>query len=196
VQSFGPRFAVVFILAAIPWGAVRADIFRCQAADGKTLYSDAACPHGAVRSANITNAVGACSTTECMAQREQAAGYARERLRSEQELLANLTEKRLRAELDAATERARLDELIWRQSFATRVSGADETGYAVGYPGYYPFYSLYPARPCGARCAGLHPRPHHGIGAAKRTWGVAARVPATAAPMSHQARPPSGHERR
>jgi hypothetical protein len=131
-----------------------------------------------------------------MTQREQAAGYARERLRSEQEWLANLTEKRLRAERDAATERARLDELIWRQSFATRVSGGDESGGGAGYPDYYPFYPLYPARPCGSRCSGLHPRPHHGVGAAKHTWGVAARVPAMAAPKGRQARPPSGHERR
>ena len=197
MEVFGPRLMVLFVLAASPWGAAQADIFRCQAPDGKTLYSDTACPHGAVRSSNITNAVGACSTSECITEREQAAGYARERLRSEQEWLANLTEKRLRAERDAATERARLDELIWRQSFATRVSGGDETGGGAGYHDYYyPFYPLYPARPCGSRCSGLHPRPHHGIGAAKRTWGVAARFPATAAPMSHQARPPSGHERR
>ena len=178
MQVFGPRFAVLLVLAAIPWGVVRADIFRCQAPDGKTLYSDTACPHGAVRSSNITNAVGACSTSECMTQREQAAGYARERLRSEQEWLAILTEKRLRAELDAATERARLDELAWRQSFASRLAvGVDETANAGGYPFYYPFYPAYPVvKPCGWRCSGLHPRPHHSIGAAKRTWGVAARV--------------------
>ena len=176
MQSFGPRFAVILILAAIPWGAVRADIFRCQAANGKTLYSDAACPHGAVRSANITNAVGACGTTECVAQREQAAGYARARLRSEQEVLANLTEMRLRAELDAATERARLEGLIARQSLAARLA-ADETAGGTGYAVYYPYYPVYPtARPCGSRCAGLHPRHHHGYGTAKRTWGVAARV--------------------
>jgi hypothetical protein len=173
VQSFGPRLAVLLALAASPWDAVRADIFRCQAPDGKTLYSDIACPHAA-RSSNITSAVGACTTSECIAQREQAAGYARERLRSEQEVLANLTEKRLRSELDAATERARLDGLVWRQSLAARVAGGDET---AGYPVYYPFYPLYRAgRPCGSRCAGLHPRQHHGIGSAKRTWGVAARI--------------------
>jgi len=176
VQSFGLRFAVLLVLAAIPWGAVRADIFRCQASDGKTLYSDAACPHGAVRSANITNSVGACSTTECIAQREQAAGYARARLRSEQEVLANLTETRLRAELDAATERARLEGLIARQSLTARLA-TDETASGTGYPVYYPYYPVYPTvRPCGSRCAGLHPRQHHGVRAAKRSWGVAARV--------------------
>jgi len=176
VQSFGGRFTVLLILAAIPWGAVRADIFRCQASDGKTLYSDTTCPHGAVRSSNITNAVGACTTSECMAQREQAAGYARERLRSEQEVLANLTETRLRAELDAATERARLEGLLSRQSLAARLA-ADETVGGAGYPVYYPYYPVYPTvRPCGSRCAGLHPRQHHRIGAGKRTWGVAARI--------------------
>lgn len=141
-------------------------------------YSDSPCPRAAIRSANITTAVGACSTSECTAQREQAAGYARERLRSEQEWLAGLTEKRLRAELDYAKERARLDELGWRQSVEARLAvAANEPGYAAGYPYYYPIYPVYPGvKPCGWRCAGLQPRRAHGAGGVKRTWGVAARV--------------------
>lgn len=178
MQFHGPRFAVLLlVLTAIPWGPAWGDIFRCLAPDGKTLYSDAPCPRGAVRSSNITTAVGACSTLECTAQREQAAESARERLRSEQQLLANLTDKRLRAEIDAATERARLNELVWRQSVETRVAtAADETAYGAGYPLYYPLYPAYPAvKPCGWRCARLHPRPHS-VGAARHGWGTAARL--------------------
>ena len=141
VKFHGPPFAILLLaLTAIPWGAAEADIFRCQAPDGNMSYSDSPCPRAAIRSANITTAVGACSTSECTAQREQAAGYARERLRSEQEWLAGLTEKRLRAELDDATERARLDELGWRQSVEARLAvAANEPGYAAGYPDYYPY---------------------------------------------------------
>jgi len=178
MQLPGPWFTIlVLVLTATPRGAAWADIFRCLAPDGKTLYSDAPCPRGALRSSNITTAVGACGTPECTIQREQAASYARERLRSEQELLTNLTNKRLRDDLDAATERARLDELVWRQSVQTRLAtAADEAAYRAGYPVYYPIYPVYPAvKPCGSRCVGLHPRPH-GVGAGKRAWSVAARV--------------------
>ena len=151
----GLRFTILLVvLAAIPAGAARADIFRCLAPDGKTLYSDAPCPRGAIRSSNITTEVGACSTSECTAQHEQAAGYARERLRSEQERLANLTDKRLRAELDAATERARADDLVWRQSFEARLAAStDDTVYAAGYPLYYPSIPSIRASDRAARAA-------------------------------------------
>lgn len=178
MQFPGARLAIVLLVStAIPWGAARADIFRCLAPDGKTLYSDAPCLRGAIRSSNITTAVGACSTSECTAQREQAAGYAREQLRSEQELLANLTDKRRRDELDAARERARLDDLVWRQSVEARLAtAAGEPAYAAGYPFYYPIYPVYPAvKPCGWRCVGLHPRPHNAA-SAKPTWGTAVRL--------------------
>lgn len=177
MQFRGVWFTIfLVVLASIPAAAARADIFRCLAPDGKTLYSDAPCPGGAVRSSNITAAVGACSTSECTAQREQAAGNARERLRSEQELLATLTDKRLRAELDSATERARADDLIRRQLVEARLAiSADESAYAAGYPLYYPTYAVYPAvRKCGWRCVGLHQRPHSAV-SAKRTWGTALR---------------------
>jgi hypothetical protein len=175
VQFGGVRVTILLlVLASIPAGAARADVFRCLAPDGRTLYSDAPCPRGAVRSSNITTEVGACSTSECAAQHEQAAGNARERLRSEQELLANLTDKRLRAELDAATERARAEDLIRRQLLEARVAAAaNDTVYSAGYPLYYPTYAVHRSvRPCGWRCIGLHPRP--------RIAGSATRTPATA----------------
>ncbi len=168
---------LIVVLASIPASAARADIFRCLAPDGKTLYSDAPCPRGAVRTLNITTAVGACSTSECTAQREQAAGTARERLRLEQELLANLTDRRLRAELDAATARAQANDLIRRQLLEARLATpTDETVYGAGYAPYYSIYPIYPAvKPCGWRCVGLHPRPHNNV-SARRTWGTALRV--------------------
>ncbi len=177
MQLFGPRLAILLVLTAAPWGMARADIFRCLAPDGKTLYSDAPCPRGVVRSSNITTAIGACANLECTAQREQAAGYARARLRSEQEQLASLSEKRRRDELDAARERARLDDLIWRQSVEARLaSAADEPAYAAGYAPYYPFYSGYPTvKPCGRHCADLHPRRQRAM-SAKHPWGTSLRL--------------------
>jgi hypothetical protein len=176
VRFGGVWFTLLVVLALIPWSAARADIFRCLAPDGKTLYSDAPCPRGALRSSNITTAVGACSSSECTAQREQAAGYARERLRSEQELLADLTDRRLRAELDAAAKRAHTDDLMRQQWIEARLAtAADETAYAAGYPSSY-LYPVYPAvRPCGWRCVGLHPRSHKAA-SARRTWGTALRL--------------------
>jgi hypothetical protein len=178
VQSVSVRFTILIgVLASIPAGAVRADIFRCLAPDGRTLYSDAPCPRGATRSSNITTEVGACSTSECAAQHEQAAGNARERLRSEQEVLANLTDRRLRAELDAATEQARAQDLARRQLLEARLAAtSDDTVYAAGYPLYYPNYLVRSGvRPCGGRCTGPHPRPHATV-PAKHTRSTALRL--------------------
>lgn len=177
MQIPGARLAILVVLAAVPWGTARADIYRCTVPDGKTLYSDAPCPRAALHSSNITAAVGACSTTECIAQREQAAGDARERLRAEREQLAEFADKRRRDEIDSAKERARLDELLWRQSVETRLAAAaDEAAYAPAYPGYYPIYPAYAVvKPCGWRCLGPHPRAHNAM-SAKRSWGVAIRM--------------------
>jgi hypothetical protein len=178
VQFRSLQFALLLVIfTAIPCGPARADIFRCVAPDGKTLYSDAPCPRGAVRSSNITSAVDACSTAECIAQREQAAEYAREQLRSEQELLASRIEKRQSDELEAAREQARLDELAWRRS---PPAPADESTYAGGYPIYYPYYPTYPVyttiRACGWRCAGLRRARAHSGASSKRSRGTALRL--------------------
>jgi Domain of unknown function (DUF4124) len=171
------RLAVVLILAVVPWPKAQADIYRCVEAAGNTLYGDAPCPHGAMRSSNITAAVGACSTVECIAQREQAAGDARERLRADQEQLAVLADKRRRDEIDAARERARLDELLWRQSLEARLAGVtNDAAYGAPYPIYYPIYPVYPVvKPCGWRCPRLHGRPHNAA-SAERRHGVAIRM--------------------
>ncbi len=177
MQIPGARLAILLALAAVPWGAAQADVYRCTAPDGRTLYSDAPCPRGALRSSNITTAVGACSTAECIAQREQAAADARERLRAEREQLAEFADKRRRDEIDTAKERARSDELLWRQSLEARLAAAaNEAAYAPAYPVYYPIYPVYPSvKPCGWRCLGPHARPHNAV-SAKRSWGVAIRM--------------------
>jgi len=176
VQIRYAHLAILLVLAAVPWEAARADIYRCRVSDGKTLYSDAPCPRGALQSSNITAATGACTTAECTAQREQAAVNARERLRAEKEQLAEFAAARRRDEIDSARERARTDELLWRQSLEARlVATASEAGYAPAYP-YYPIYPAYSwARSCGWRCVGQHPRLHGGV-PAKRAWGVAIRM--------------------
>jgi Domain of unknown function (DUF4124) len=177
VQIPSARLAILLVLAAAPWSTARADIYRCTVPDGRTLYSDGPCPRGALHSSNITAAVGACSTAECIAQREQAAGEARERLRAERELLAEFADRRRRDEIDSAKERVRLDELLWRQSVEARLTAvASEAGYAPAYPVYYPIYPAYGVvRPCGWRCLGSHPRPHNAV-SAKRSWGTAIRM--------------------
>jgi uncharacterized protein DUF4124 len=175
----GARLAILLALAAVPWGAAHADVYRCSVPQGKTLYSDAPCPPGALHSSNITAAVGACSTAGCVAQREQAAGEARERLRAERELLAEYAARRRSEEIDSARERVRLDELLWRQSVETRMAAATtEAVYAPAYPVYYPpvYYPAYPiVRGCGWRCLEAHVRPHNGV-PARRSWGVAIRM--------------------
>jgi hypothetical protein len=174
-----PNLAILLVLASAPWGAAHADIYRCTAPDGKVLYGNAPCPRGALHNSNITAAVGACTTAECIAQREQAAATARERLRAERELLAEFAEQRRRDEIDSAKERARIDELVWRQSLEARLAAtANETAYGSAYP-YYPVYPVYPVysslRACGWRCGGTHPRLHNGV-PARRSWGVAIRM--------------------
>jgi len=166
--------AALCILLAAPWGAAKADIYRCTTADGKTLYADAPCPSGAFHGANITTAVGACTDDACAMKREQAASQAWARLRAEQDQLAQLTDRRRRDETE--NERARLDAQLWRQSMEARLPATSDSNYGVGYAPYYPIYPVYPAlRPCGWRCAALHP----GLGKGapmRRTWGSALRL--------------------
>src|SRR5215468_9051085 len=167
--------AVLVAFSAAPWGGARADIYRCTTADGKTLYADAPCPRGALHGVNITSNVGACTDDACALKREQAASEARARLRVEQDELTQLADRRRRDEVE--NERARLEAQLQRQSLDARLAATtSEPGYGVGYAPYYPIYPVYPApRPCGWRCAGLHP----GIGKGapiRRTWGTALRL--------------------
>jgi hypothetical protein len=153
------------------------------APDGKTLYGDAPCPREAVHKANITTAVGACTTAECAAQREQLAGQARERLRAEQDQLAEFADRRQRNEIAADKERARLETLAWRQSVeATLAAMGNEPANTIAYAPYYSIYPVYPVypvhrmvKPCGWRCFGLHSRTAN-TAPIRRTRGTAIRL--------------------
>src|SRR5262252_8207665 len=148
VQWRALAVAMLLTLIAAPWGASRADVYRCTTAEGKTLYADAPCPRGAVHGANITSMVGACTDDACALKREQAASQAWARLRVEQDQLAQLTDRRRRDEIE--NERARLDAQQWRQSMEARLPATSDSNYGAGYAPYYPIYPVYPAlRPCG-----------------------------------------------
>ena len=153
------RIAVVAVLAVLPVCA-GADVYRCVGTDGKILYSDSPCPQGATQQSNITSTVGACSTAECEAKRQQEANDAQERLRAQKDELADL-DRRRRSELEAERERAAQEELRLRGSVNVMpVSAAEED--AETYPLYYPGppYGLG-NRPCRPRCGDLRPRPPH-----------------------------------
>ena len=175
-QWWMSTLAMLLVLVAAPWGAARADIYRCTTAEGKTLYADAPCPRGAVHGANITSAVGACTDDACALKREQATSQALARLRAEQDQLAQLMDRRRRDEVE--TERARLDAQAWRQSIDARLATAtSEPSYGVGYAPYYPIFPIYPVlRPCGGRCGGLHPGIIGKGAPMRRTWGTALRL--------------------
>src|ERR1700674_1731396 len=152
------RIATLTALATVPL-AVHADVYRCIQPDGKTLYSDSPCPREAVQKSNISAAIGLCSTAECESRRQQTVEDARQRLRAEKEELAELTAKRRLAELEA--ERARLDELRYRQSVETRLAAAaDDAANAAAYSPYYPVFPISGGvRPCGSRCLKPQHRP-------------------------------------
>jgi hypothetical protein len=179
-QVRGIQVAVLLALTWGSWGSALADVYRCVAPDGKTLYGDAPCPREAVRKSNITTTVGACTTAECAAKREQLTGQARERLRTEQEQLAEFADRRQRNEIAADKERARLEALAWRQSMeATPAAMGSEPANTIAYAPYYSFYPVYPVhsivKPCGWRCFGLHPRAAN-TAPVRRTWGTAIRL--------------------
>ena len=169
------RLTILAILMALPIAA-QADVYRCVGPDGTTLYSDSPCPREAVQKSNITTSVGACNTAECEAKRQQEADDARLRLRAEKDELADLTEKRRLEDAQTQRERARLDELRWRESVEARLAAAaQEAADAAAYPPYYP--ALSPVlRPCGWRCGKPHHRPHADARPVERQRGVSIRM--------------------
>lgn len=161
MQITSARLSMFAILLTLPFGCAWADIYRCHGMDGKTLYSDSPCPHEAVQKSNITSMVGACTTQECEGKRQQEAIDARERLRADKEELAERTSKRKQEDLEYERERARLEELRWRQSVEARLAAtADDAANAVAYSPYYPAYPvLRPVRPC-RHCGWPNKHPH------------------------------------
>jgi len=159
------RLMISAALAALAVSA-QADIYRCVNTDGSTSYSDKPCPQSAKSKSNITDSVGACTSAQCEEQRRQQADEARARLRAEKEELSNMESRRKRVEADYERERARLEELRYRQSIEDRLAAlADQAAQGIynpdyGFPGF-PGYPVYPVigRPCGRNCS-PHPRPH------------------------------------
>ena len=149
---------VVAILALLPVCA-SADVYRCVGTDGKILYSDSPCPHGATQKSNITTAVGACTTAECETKRQQEAYDAREQLRAQKEELAELTDRRRRYELEAERARVELEEVRWRSAADARLAAAEEAAHAGVYYPAYPY--ARGIKSCGPRCNDLRPRPPH-----------------------------------
>jgi TolA-binding protein len=169
------RTIIFAILASLSFAA-QADVYRCVGSDGRTLYSDSPCPRDAVEKSNITTSVGACNTAECEAKRQQEAGDARERLRAAKNELADLSAKRQLEENEVRRERARLDELRWRESIEARLAAAaQEAADAAAYLPYYP--ALLPGvKPCGWRCGNAHHRSHAAGPPAERQRGVSIRM--------------------
>jgi hypothetical protein len=129
-------------------GAANADVVRCSDANGKTLYTDAACPAGA-------HAVGAisipqsCASEDCERHRERDLMDARERLRAEKEQLATYTADRHQREI----EERRLDESRYEAELRS-VQAVPVTADEVVYP-LYPLGGL--ASRCGRHCPAGQP---------------------------------------
>jgi len=136
------RLTRLAILAglALPLAAT-ADIYRCVGVDGRTTYSDSACPRSATAT-NVTGQVQACTTPECEARREQARASAKARLAEDRLAARQMQEQRLKAEAADLDRRIKL-EALRRQTALDVAPQQDVSGiYAPAYP--YPAYPLYP----------------------------------------------------
>ncbi len=158
---------------ALP-AAAAADVYRCVSPEGSTTYTDSPCP-GSAKSANVTELIGACTSAECQARREQARAAAAARLQEEKAMVRQMQEQRLKAEALDLDRRVRLETL-------RQLSALDAAQRDVSSDLYYSDYPVYPAygygfgrrfdRPgCkGMHCGpfpgrppfGRHPRPHRG----------------------------------
>ena len=166
-------FLLVFSSLLIA-GTVHADIFRCNDADGKTLYTNFPCP-GGTRTINTLPAQQACTTAECDQRRERELTEARDRARAEKEELAALAREHRRRDID---------EQRWDEARYAAASGDAQTGQGVADEAGYPVYAIggYPARcrthclntvghrrvPIGAHAPGNHDD-HHGKGSGVRS---------------------------
>jgi len=122
----GIHSIVLLLLSLCVSCSAAADVYKCTDPEGKTLYSDALCPAEAKEAQNITSLVEECSTPECLAQREQNLADARARLLADQQMLAELDERRSRAELEEQRQQAQLEELRWRAAMEARLNALTE----------------------------------------------------------------------
>lgn len=131
-----------------------ADIIRCNDANGKTLYTDSACPPG-TRAVGSPSIVQFCATEDCERRRERALSDARERLRIEKEELAAYAAERHQREIEyRSLSEARYEAQL--RSLEARQASYDEA--------YYPAYSYGIPWNCGARCFAFPRHRHVGHG--------------------------------
>jgi hypothetical protein len=140
---------------ALPAAAV-ADVYRCVSPEGSTTYTDSPCPDSAAKSANVTELIGACTSAECQARREQARAAATARLREEEAMVQQMQEHRLKAEALDLDRRVRLETL-------RQLSALDTAQRDVSSDLYYPDYPVYPVYGYGfgrrfdrPGCKGMH----------------------------------------
>jgi hypothetical protein len=158
LDHLAAQLAGAACLALLAASAAHADIYRCVNFGGDVSYGDAPCP-GEAMSSNITESVGACTTTECEAQVEGARASAEERLRAERAALNEMQDRRLRAEeLDLQRR------LQMQQGQLDALEGQLAAQRAADSGVYYPAYPLYPGADYfgGVRPGfGRHVKPGH-----------------------------------
>jgi Domain of unknown function (DUF4124) len=148
------RLITRLLLAAaslLPQATAKADIIRCNDANGNALYTDSACPAG-TRVVGSTSFLRSCTTGECERRRERDLKEAHERVRTEKEELAAYTAERHKREIeDRWLDEARYEAEL--RSVEAKQASSDE--------GLYPAYSFVgtPWR-CGAHCFAF-PRHRH-----------------------------------
>jgi hypothetical protein len=146
------RLIAIFLLAAaglLSHTTANADITRCGDANGKTLYTDSACPAG-MHAVGVTALPQTCTSKDCEQRREREIDEANERARIEKEHLAAYTAERQKRELeDRWLDEARYEAEL--RSTEAAQAPAEET--------VYPVIVGAPAR-CGAHCASFPHRRH------------------------------------
>ena len=111
MKPLTPRAALVLGCVLLTPASVLGEIYRCISPEGATTYSDSRCPKSSAMSADITEAVGACTSAACEAQHQRAWTAAQERLRADQAALAQMQEQRLKTEQLYMEQRFRTEQL-------------------------------------------------------------------------------------
>jgi hypothetical protein len=140
------RLIAAFLLASAGLLAnfsADAGVTRCTDPNGKTLYTDSACPAG-MRGSYLASLPQVCSTEDCERRRERELEEANVRLRAEKEQLAAYTAERHKRELeDRWMDEARYQRDL-REAAGPQVS-PDE-------PIYADYYTVGIPWKCGRQC--------------------------------------------
>ncbi|HZP94430.1 MAG TPA: DUF4124 domain-containing protein [Burkholderiales bacterium] len=124
--------AALGLFLALAAGPASAEVYRCVGPGGRTLYSDAPCPHGSVSAREISQQVGACVTDTCAAKREAQTDAALRKLQQDKTELARMQELRVRQE-----------EAWLKATAAQREAEAAAARYAPQEDSYGAFYPLW-----------------------------------------------------